>query len=116
MGVWEGVVNDGVKGTGPSGGGHSRESWHQTGKDKELLFSRVVPQGLQPQQEETDPLTADLDGRRLRHINGNIKEPNINKQLAQKYVESFFYVKYDLASSHILHVSIHKAIIVFTRW
>lgn len=64
-GVGEGVVNDGVKGTGPSGGGHSRESWHQTGKDKELLLSAVFPQGLQPQQEETDPLAADLDRRRL---------------------------------------------------
>ena len=63
-GVGEGVVNDGVKGAGPSGGGHSRESWHQTGKDKELLLSTVVPQGLQPQQEETDPLTTDLDRRR----------------------------------------------------
>lgn len=93
MGVREGVVNDSVKGTRASGGGHSRESWHQTGKDKELLFSRVVPQGLQPQQEETDPLTADLDTRKLRHISGNIKEQNINTHLAQKYVESFFYVK-----------------------
>lgn len=60
-GVGERVVNDRVKGTGPSGGGYSRESWHKTGIDKELLFSTVVPQGLQPQEEETDPLTADLD-------------------------------------------------------
>ncbi len=64
-GVGEGVVNDGVQGAGPSGGGNSRESWHQTGKDEKLLLSTVVPQGLQPQQEETDPLTADLDKRRM---------------------------------------------------
>ncbi len=42
-GVGEGVVNDGVKSAGPSGGGHSGESWHQTGKDKELLLSTAVP-------------------------------------------------------------------------
>lgn len=65
----ERVVNDGVEGAGPSGGGHSREPWHQTGEDKELLLSTVVSQGLQPQQEETDPLTADLDQRMLGHIN-----------------------------------------------
>lgn len=56
----ERVINDGVKGTRPSRGGHSRESWYQTGKNKELLFSTVVPQSLQPQQEQTDPLAAYL--------------------------------------------------------
>lgn len=70
----EGVVNDGVEGAGPSGGGHSRESWHQTGEDEELLLSTVVPQGLQPQQEETDPLAADLDQGMLGHVNGHAKE------------------------------------------
>lgn len=72
-GSGEGVVNDGVQGTGPSGGGHSRESWDQTGKDEELLLSTVVPQRLQPQQEEADPLAADL-GERGRHIVKNAKE------------------------------------------
>lgn len=62
-GVGEGVVDDGVEGARPSGGGHSRESRHQTGKDKELLLGTVVPQGLQPQQEETDAFTSDLDRR-----------------------------------------------------
>lgn len=72
-GSGERVVNDGVKGTGPSGGGHSRESWDQTGKDEELLLSTVVPQRLQPQQEEADPLTAYLD-KRGRHIIMNARE------------------------------------------
>lgn len=62
-GSGEGVVDDGVQGAGPSGGGHGRESWDQTGKDEELLLSTVVPQRLQPQQEEADPLAADLDDR-----------------------------------------------------
>lgn len=42
-GVGERVVNDGVEGARPSGGGHSGESWHQTGKDEELLLCTVVP-------------------------------------------------------------------------
>lgn len=69
-GVGEGVVNDGVEGTGSSGGGHSRESWDQTGEDKELLLCAVVLKGLQPQQEETDPLTADLHRSRSERVNG----------------------------------------------
>lgn len=61
--VGERVVNYCVQGAWPSGGGHCRKSWHHTGKDKELLLSTVVPQRLKPQQEETDPLTADLHRR-----------------------------------------------------
>lgn len=72
-GVGEGVVNYGVKGAGSSSGGHSRESGHQTGKNEELLLSTVVPQGLKPQQEKTDSLTADLGKRILGHINGYTK-------------------------------------------
>ena len=58
--VGEGVIDDGVQCAGPPGGGHSREARHQAGEDEELLLGTAVPQGLQPQQEQTDPLTADL--------------------------------------------------------
>lgn len=89
-GSGEGVVNDGVQGTGTPGGGHGGESRDQTGKDEELLLCAVVPQRLQPQQEEADPLAADLGERsdisstapRLRHPDGctfGFGKPTLNE-------------------------------------
>lgn len=58
--VGERVVDDGIQGAGSSGGGHGREAWHQAGEDEELLLCTVILQGLQPQQEQTNSLTSDL--------------------------------------------------------
>ncbi len=66
--VGKGVVYDGVQCAGSSGWGYSRESWDQTGEDEKLLFGTVTLQSLQPEQEQTHALTADLRTQTQHHL------------------------------------------------
>ncbi len=69
--VGKGVVYDVVQCAGSSGWGYSRESWDQTGEDEKLLFGTVTLQSLQPEQEETHALTADLHTQTQHHLHSH---------------------------------------------